>query len=154
MDTASRVVIRLDKGEFNSVKQAAKTTSVPRSTLRDRRAGIQPHGREEQPHARLTRDQEDSLAAYIRDLQLQYAPINQTQLAVVAQAMARQNEPNARLGVNWISRFIKKRPELRTGKNQALSKSRIEAAIPSQIEGWFTHLSEIVLRFNIHPQDI
>ena len=154
MDPASQVATLLDRGRFDSVRQASRTTNVPRSTIQDRRAGVRPRGRESQPHARLTRDQEDSLAAYIKDLQLQYAPVNHTQLAVIAQAMARQNEPNARLGVNWIYRFIGNRPGLRTGKNQPLAKSRIDAAIPCQIEGWFRHLSEVVLRLNIDPHDI
>jgi hypothetical protein len=99
MDPALHVATILDRGQFDSVRQAARATDVPRSTIQDRRAGIQPHGRESQPHARLRRDLENSLAAYIKDLQLQYAPINQTQLAVVAQAMARQNEPGAKLVV-------------------------------------------------------
>ena len=78
MDPASQVSNLLDRGQFDSVRQAARTTDVPRSTIQDRQAGIQPRGRESQRHARLTRDQEDSLAAYIKDLQLQYAPVNQT----------------------------------------------------------------------------
>ena len=78
MDPASQVATLLDRGRFDSVRQASRTTNVPRSTIQDRRAGVRPRGRESQPHARLTRDQEDSLAAYIKDLQLQYAPVNYT----------------------------------------------------------------------------
>src|SRR3989440_1870167 len=42
---------------------------------------------------------------------------------------------------------------LKTSRNRGLDSKRITAAIPSQIEGWFTHLDDVVQRFNIHPQD-
>ena len=89
MDKASQVLRQLDRGEYSSVRQASNVTDVLKSTLLRRRAGIQPRGSEDQQHARLTRYQQNILAQYIKDLQLQYAPVNQAQLHVVAQALAR-----------------------------------------------------------------
>lgn len=67
---------------------------------------------------------------------------------------ARQNKPTATLGVNWVSRFIKRHPELSHGRFRSFDKSRKQAAIPSQILGWYCHLEEIVLRFEIALDDI
>src|SRR5947209_3639573 len=67
--------------------------------------------------------------------------------------LAQLNEPNARLGKNWLSRFFDRHPDLKTSHNRGLDSKRITAAIPSQIEGWFTHVDDVVQRFNIHPQD-
>jgi hypothetical protein len=67
--------------------------------------------------------------------------------------LAQQNEPNARLGKNWLTRFINRRPELKTARNRGLDSKRITAAIPSQLEGWYTYIDDVVQRFNIHPQD-
>jgi hypothetical protein len=155
MDAASAAVDDLVSGKYNSLRQAAKANNnCPPSTARDRYRGRLPHGQEAIPHARLTRYQEDILAAYIRDLQLQYAPVNNIQLGIVAQAMARQNHPHARLGIHWISRFIKRRPELSNTRNKALAKERIVAAIPWQIEAWFQHLANVITRYDVNPRDI
>jgi uncharacterized protein (TIGR03382 family) len=67
--------------------------------------------------------------------------------------LAQLNEPNARPGKNWLSRFLSRHPDLKTARNRGLDSKRITAAISSQIEGWFTHVDDIVQRFNIHPQD-
>jgi hypothetical protein len=94
------------------------------------------------------------LTRYIRDTQLQYAPVNREQLHVVAEMLAQLNEPNARLGKNWLSRFLNRHSDLKTSRNRGLDSKRITAAIPSQIEGWFAYVNDVVQRFNIHPQDI
>ena len=68
--------------------------------------------------------------------------------------LAQLNEPNARLGKNWYSRFLNRHPDLKIARNRRFDLKRITAAIPSQIEGWFTHVNDVVQRFNIHPQDM
>jgi hypothetical protein len=153
MDQASRVARLIDRGQFQSTRQASRGTGVANSTLHDRRAGRQPRGQEAVKHARLTRYQEDILAKYIQNTQLQYTPVNRVQLHVVAEMLAQQNEPDARLGKNWLTRFINRRPELKTARNRGLDSKRITAVIPSQLEGWYAHIGDVVQRFNIHPQD-
>jgi hypothetical protein len=86
MDQASRAVYLVDRGQFKSIRQVSRATDVARSTIQDRRAGRQPRG------------QEEVLAKYIQNTQLQYAPVNREQLHVVAEMLAQLNEPNARLG--------------------------------------------------------
>jgi len=68
--------------------------------------------------------------------------------------LAQLNEPNARLGKNWYSRFLNRHPDLKIARNRGFDLKRITAAIPSQIEGWFTHVNDVVQRFNIYPQDM
>jgi hypothetical protein len=135
MDQASRAVRLVDRGQFRSVRQVSRATDVARSTIQDRRAGRQPRGQEAVKHARLTRYQEEVLAKYIQNTQLQYAPVNRAQLHVVAEMLAQLNEPNARLGKNWLSRFLDRHPDLKTARNRGLDSKRITAAILSQIEG-------------------
>ena len=106
MDQASRAVRLVDRGQFKSIRQASRATYVARSIIQDRRAGRQPRGQEEVKHARLTRYQEEVLAKCIQNTQLQYAQVNREQLHVVAEMLAQLNEPNARLGKNWLSWFL------------------------------------------------
>src|SRR5271163_1629366 len=94
MDQASRAAHLVDRGQFKSIRQVSRVTGAARSTVQDRRAGRQPRGQEEVSHARLSRYQEEVLAKYIRDTQLQYAPVNRGQLHVVAEMLAQLREPN------------------------------------------------------------
>jgi hypothetical protein len=66
--------------------------------------------------------------------------------------LAQLNEPNVHLGKNWLSRFLDRHPDLKIARNRGLDSKRITAVIPSQIEGWFTHVDDVVQRFNIHPR--
>ena len=107
MDQATRTSNLLNKGKFKSLRQAAVATGVAKSTLSDRRAGRNPRSSQRQPHARLYPEQANVLERYIVDAQLQYAPDNNSQLGVVAEMLARQKDPGARLGKNWIYKFLK-----------------------------------------------
>jgi len=100
MDQASRALRLVDRSQFKSIRHVSRATDVARSTVQDRRAHRQPRGQEEVKHARLNRYQEEVLAKYIRDTQLQYASVNREQLHVVAEMLVQLNEPNARLGKN------------------------------------------------------
>jgi Tc5 transposase DNA-binding domain len=144
MDQASRAVRLVNRGQFKSIRQVSRATDVARSTVQDRHAGRQPRGQKKVKHARLTRYQEKVLAKYIQNTQLQYAPVNHAQLHVVAELLAQLNEPNARLKKNWLSRFLDRHPDLKTARNYRLNLKRITAVIPSQIEGWFTHVADVV----------
>ena len=69
---------------------------------------------------------------------------------MVTEILARQKEPGARLGKNWIYKFLKNRPALARGRNRSFESSRVEATIPEMISGWFTHLDDVVRRYNIY----
>ena len=128
MDQASRAVRLVDRGQFKSIRQASRATGAARSTVQDRRAGRQPRGQEEVKHARLTRYQEEVLAKYIQNTLLQYAPVNREQPHVVAEMLAQLNKPNARLGKNWLSRYLSRHPDLKTARNRGLDSKRTFAS--------------------------
>ena len=67
--------------------------------------------------------------------------------------LAQQKEPEARLGKNWMSRFLNNRLELARGRNRSFESNRIEAAIPEMISGWYTHVGDVIRQYNIHSQD-
>jgi Tc5 transposase DNA-binding domain len=151
MNQASYTVRLINRGQFKSFRQVSRATDAVRSTIHDRRVGRQPRKQEKIKHARLTRYQEKVLAKYIQNTQLQYAPVNREQLHVVAKILAQLNNPNARLGKNWLFRFLNRHSDLKTFRNRGLDLKRITAVIPSQIEGWFAHVDDVVQRFNIYP---
>jgi Tc5 transposase DNA-binding domain len=135
MDQASRAARLINRGQFQSIRQASRGTGVTKSTLHDRQAGRQPRGQEAVQHTHLTRYQEDILAKYIQNTQLQYTPVNRVQLHVITEMLAQQNEPDAHLSKNWLTHFINQRPELKTARNHGLNSKRITAIILSQLKG-------------------
>ena len=74
----------IQRGEVYSIRAVAKHYTVPRSTLQARLAGRPTLNRRHPRNARLSDDQERSLALYIRDLQRQYAPLNRLNIANIA----------------------------------------------------------------------
>jgi Tc5 transposase DNA-binding domain len=102
---------------FSSLGQAAKAAQVPESTAYHRRAGrvakIDTHPRS----CRLTADQEKTLALWIQDLQLQYAPPNYTAIEYMALQMALDNGDTRPIRPNWVYRFLKRHPNLVAGRN-------------------------------------
>src|SRR5438874_2101165 len=135
MDQATRASNLLNAGKFKSLRKAAAATGVAKSTLSDRRAGRNPQSSQRQPHARLWPEQANVLERYIIDAQLQYVPVNNTQLGVVAEMLVRQKEPGAHFGKNLIYKFMKDRPALTRGRNRSFESNRIEATIPEMISG-------------------
>jgi hypothetical protein len=109
-----------------------------------RRAGRPPRSQTTVRSARLTLRQEEIFARWITDLQLQYQPVNYTQLTKIAENLARENNPSRPLGKNWVSRFVQRFKILNHGRSQPLSKDRIHLIIPDQIKGWFRHFQKVV----------
>ena len=144
MDQASRAARLVDRGQFKSIRRVSRATDVARSTIQDRRAGRQPRGQEEVQTHSFDEISRGRLAKYIQNTQLQYPSVNREQLHVVAEMLAQLNEPNARLSKNLPSRFLNRHPDLKTSRNRGLDSKRITTAIPSQIEGWFAHVDDVV----------
>src|SRR5277367_3843270 len=149
MDQASRAVRLVDRGQFKSLRQVS-------------RAQIHRSGPTRWPPTPWTRGgqtrsfDEISRGGFGQIYTGYPAPICPSQSRAVTRCcgdVGPLNEPNARLGKNWLSRFLNRHSDLKTSRNRELDSKRITAAIPSQIEGWFTHVDDVVQRFNIHPQD-
>ena len=77
-------LVGVQQGHFPHYQAAAEAWQVPASTLRHRANGRTSKQSVHQVHSKLTKDQEEMLERYIRDLQLLYAPINHRIIAQVA----------------------------------------------------------------------
>jgi hypothetical protein len=143
-----------NEGVYDSIRQASLATGARRSTVGHRRAGRPPRSQITVRNARLTSKQETTLMRWITDLQLQYKPVNHTQLAKIAENLAHENDPSRPLGKNWVSRFIKRSPALNNGRSQPFPMDRIQSIIPHQLGGWYRHFEEVVHRYGIKPGNI
>jgi hypothetical protein len=143
-----------DGDVYDSIRQASRATGAPRSTVGHRRAGRPPRSQIIVRNARLTSGQEITLSRWITDLQLQYKPVNHSQLTKIAENLAHENDLSRPLGKNWVSRFIKRSSALNHGRSQPFPIDRIQSIIPHQLDGWYRHFEEVVHRFSIKPRNI
>jgi len=97
--------------QFQSLRRAAAVYSVPRTTVRDRRAGRRSRRDCEPNSKRLTKLEEEAIVERILEQDLR--GISPSKLLVQDMAdrllRARDAEP---VGKNWVDNFVKRTPEL------------------------------------------
>ena len=126
-EEVQRAIKIVQSRRFRSIRQTTLATTVPRSTIGHRLAGRSSRDNITLKTERLTAPQKGVLIQYILDLQLQFQPPNHHQIHFIAQQLANQNGPPRDLGKNWVSRFVNRSPQLKTGKLTPLSIERVTA---------------------------
>lgn len=121
----------------NSIRQAAIRYGLKRSTLHDRL-----HGRKSRAEvAELTQklypaEEKLLLTAILAYFDLGF-PVRVRQLKSWALYILQLRNPHARtLGKNWVSRFLKRHPEVGTRWRQTMDRVRVRAANPESIEAF------------------
>ena len=134
-DIAEAILEITDEGI--SMHKAAQRWGVPYQTLQQRFHGISAINDQFQPNKRLSRYQEDKLALWIlRQERLGYAPSHSQIHACVLSLLSHQgDEPS--LGRNWVSRFIAKRPELKSKIGRRQEANRFDSFTPKAVNWYF-----------------
>ena len=149
-------ILALRTTQCKSIRAAAKSYDVPRSTLQERYHGILSK-RETRPTThKLTQTEENVLLQRILDLDEQGFP---PQLAIVRDIatilLSSRPKPLAQpIGKNWVERFIKRQPLLCTKYNRKYDYQRAMCEDREQIEGWFRLVRNVVAKYGILQEDI
>jgi hypothetical protein len=95
-----------------------------------------------QPKQRVTSDDEDRIKQWmLRQESLGYG-LSHNQIRAGVEALLKQRGDNAPLGVNWVSRFIKKHPELKMKSGRFQETVRFEAFTPKAVNWYFDILED------------
>ncbi|KAH8630549.1 hypothetical protein IG631_15126 [Alternaria alternata] len=143
----------LNKHQIKTVRAAAQAFNVPRTTLRDRRAG-KPARRDCQPNSRkLTQLEEQVIVSYILDLDLRgfsptYAAIRDMADKLLAARGAGQ------VGQKWPANFVKRTDSLTTCFNRAYDRQRALCEDPVLISRWFELVEETKAKYGICDDDV
>jgi hypothetical protein len=143
----------LDRKQFTSVRAAAQTFSVPRTTLRNRRAGTLSR-RDCQPNSKkLTTIEEEVIVSYIIELDLcgfapTYAAVRDMANRLLAARGADQ------VGVHWPRNFVKRTESLTTRFSRAYDRQRALCEDPVLIRGWFELVEQTKARYGICDEDV
>jgi hypothetical protein len=90
-----------------------------------------------QPHQRLSRSQEDKLAAWILQQEsLGYAP-SYSQIRACVVALLKQQGIEAKLGKNWVPRFVQRRSDLKQKIGKRQEANRFDSFTPKAVHWYF-----------------
>jgi hypothetical protein len=136
-----------------SIRSAAARYSVPRKTLTRRRDGIASRRDTISKSKKLSESEEQTLVNHIRDLASKGFSPKPTMVKDMANTLrhARAASP---VGHNWVSTFIKRRPELKSSINRKYDYRRALCEDPVLIQGWFDRVAEFKTKFGIQESDI
>jgi hypothetical protein len=143
----------LNKHQISSVRAAAQTFNVPRTTLRHRRGGI-PARRDCQPNSKkLTQREEEVIVSYILDLdQRGFAPTYAAVRDMADKLLAARSA--GQVGVHWPRNFVKRTDSLTTRFNRAYDRQRALCEDPALIRPWFELVEQTKAKYGICDDDV
>jgi hypothetical protein len=143
----------INSQQIQSVKRAAATYKVPRTTVRHRRAGKRPRRDCEPNSKRLTKLEEEVILEYILDYSVRGIPVSKADVRDIADRLLgdRAGKP---VGKNWVDNFIKRTPELRTRWSRPYDRQRAACEDPALIQPWFTLVQNMKAKYGIVDEDM
>jgi hypothetical protein len=143
----------LNKHQIKTVRAAAQAFNVPRTTLRDRRAG-KPARRDCQPNSRkLTQLEEEVIVSYILDLdQRGFAPTYAAVRDMADKLLAARGA--GQVGQKWPANFVRRTDSLTTHFNRAYDRQRALCEDLVLISSWFKLVEETKAKYGICDEDV
>ena len=155
-DTEERIqaaIAALKSKAVPSVRKAALKFNVPRSTLQDRLAGVQPIKISKQSMQRLTPEEEDAIVRTIQQLSLWGWPLTIEGLKALATQLLLQKGDNDPLGHCWYSNFLTRHSDLKTLWSRTLDQSRKDATNYETARKWFELYRTTKILYDINDED-
>lgn len=152
----------MQSGNFSSVRACATFYNVPRSTLRDRLAGSQPHSLAHEKTQYLTNTEESTLVKTITRLTNTGFPASIALVRDIATEIRRSRihlsttlppaiaPPSER----WTLRFRKRHPEIKGIYTRQLENARFKAMSYDVVDTWFNAMQDVFFRHTYTPDRI
>jgi hypothetical protein len=139
--------------QIKTVRATAQAFNVPRTTLRDRRAG-RPAQHKCQPNSRkLTQVEEEVIVNYILDLdQRGFSPTYAAVRDMADKLLAARGA--GQVGQKWPSNFVKRTDSLKTRFNRAYDRQRALCEDPVLIRSWFELVEQTKAKYGICNEDV
>jgi hypothetical protein len=150
-----RILLAIAAMESNASltqRSAAALYGVPQSTLSTRCAKTPARRDTRHNLSKLTKSEEESVVRRIRDLSLRgFAPSFSEVRSMADQLLAaRHGNP---VGINWVERFIKRQPEIKSQLTRPRDYRRILCSNPAIIEPWFKLVASVKAEYGILDED-
>jgi hypothetical protein len=143
----------LQKNPKLSVRRAATIYNVPRTTLGDRKNGLQSRGDIIANLRKLSDLEEQKIVKYILDLDSRgFSPqINSVEEMANLLRGSRNASP---VGKRWAGNFIKRQLELKTRLFRRYNYQRAKCEDPVAINAWFQLIANTIAKYSIRSDNI
>ena len=131
----------LQSGEEKTLKGAARAAGVSYSTLRGRLRGATTRSKARQEQQLISPEQEKVLEEYCLKLDSWGFPLKVSYLRSYAKAFL-NNEKNSKLGDHWVTRFLKRHPDLKSAFIKRIDKQRRDGQDPAALKTFYTKVKE------------
>ena len=139
---------------FRSIRQSALYNHVSPTTLAYRVGGRKSKTQTERKSQRFTNQEEKSIVQWLSDLQRQHISANYIHIREMLQNLLQKKGDLKPLGEHFITRFVRRHPQLKSGYSRTLDAVQLSALDPSLVEAFFSEFNTLKTEYNIDLEDI
>jgi hypothetical protein len=155
----AKALAGLKDGTYKRVREAARATGAPRSTLQDRLKGVPTKVQCNHSRQTLSPDEECALVKWAKQLSCTGNPVHHPFLRELAKEIAKprvidgDNRVPLKLGKHWVGRFLERNPSLhsRLAKNMETARKEVTE---EEISNWFEEFARVVSEYGILQENI
>ena len=155
--TEGRIALALhahQRGHIKSLRTAASTYSIPRTTLSRRSCGTPARVNSLPTNRKLTTTEEYTLVQWILDMDMRGMPPTKAFVHQMAELLLAERLTDLRIGKCWVNNFLKRHPELKSKYNRKYDYQRAKCEDPEIIRAWFRLVQNTVNKYGIQNDDI
>ena len=152
-----RIVLALQayrRGQFLSLRAAARVYNIPNKTLTRRHNGTLSRADSTSTQLKLTQTEETTLVQWILDMDTRGISPTQALVREMAELLLTERVQGAStiqptIGRCWVYRFIKRYPELESRYNRKYDYQRAKYEDPKVIRAWFRLVQNTIAKYRI-----
>ena len=147
------VISDITSKQIRSENHPAIIYKVPRTTVRDRRAGKRTRRDCEPNLKRMTKLEEEVIVRRVLDGSLRGIPVSKADVRDMADNLLKDRAGKP-VGKNWVDNFIKRAPELRTRWSRSCDCQQAACEDPVLIRPWFMLVQSMKAKDGIVHEDM
>jgi ribosome recycling factor len=150
----SEAVHDLQTRKFTSIRAAARFHHVDRVTLQRRLQGGLSHKQQHKQRLLLSEEQEKLLKSWILDSEAAGHPPTHGYIRELVGLLSRQAGGPSTIGHNWIQRFIKRHPDIKSKVGKKIEAERVRNTSPEALAEWYNLFDSIRRTYQVKLSNI
>ena len=146
-------------GSFTSIRNAATTYDIPRSTLQARLQGRVPQQEIRSANLKLTDTEELTLINWILSMDERGLPVRTASIRDMANLLLQKRTGTdasftRTVGPRWPYNFVRRHNSLRTQYNRKYDYKRALCEDPTVIRDWFRLVRNTIAKYGVQEEDV
>ena len=144
-------------GQISSIRKAAALYDVPYTTLQNRLNGRTTRENSQLRNRKMTLAEESFLEKWILSMDERGQPPRVSTVHATANLILANRDPTVTpptVGINWVTRFLRRTPTLKTRFSQSYDYKRALCEDPKVIQEWFRLVQNTIQKYGIVQKDI